>query len=179
MTFFVDAPYVVWHSLSDILFKVCVISQIHKFLIKKLICVLFVGQAKEEVFPELLNFLEKCDAVKSSRKQSAAMVSIPGQWDFSFFFLLDNWKDTLACGFSKWPLLSSHRLQESIRKIPSAKIPKMKFLYVEQTFGPSRESWAFVLQNNWTCEKWICIVVKMLEGPRSDIKVCTAKLHTW
>lgn len=35
--------------------------------------------AKEEVFPELLNFLEKCDAVKSNRKQSAAMVAIPGQ----------------------------------------------------------------------------------------------------
>ncbi len=107
MTFFVDAPYVVWHSLSDILFEVCVVSQICKFLIKKLICVLFVGQAKEEVFPELLNFLEKCDAVKSNRKQSAEMVAIPGQWDFSFFFLLANWKDTPACGFCKWPLLSS------------------------------------------------------------------------
>ncbi|CAK9867454.1 unnamed protein product [Sphagnum jensenii] len=35
--------------------------------------------AKEEVFPELLNFLEKCDAAKSNRKQSAAMVAIPGQ----------------------------------------------------------------------------------------------------
>ncbi len=91
-----------WHS-----FKMRVISQICKFLIKKLISVLFVGQAKEEVFPELLNFLEKCDAVKSSRKQSVAMVAKPGQWDFSFSFLLDNWKDTPACGFSRWPLLSS------------------------------------------------------------------------
>jgi hypothetical protein len=48
----------------------------------------------------------------------------------------------------------------------------MKFLYVEQTFGPSRESWAVVRQNNCTCENWICIVVKLLKGPRYQSLDC-------